>query len=300
MAISGANWATAQAMISCGVLRSNSPESPRISSEENMEENYTRYNDGVNPETTKRLLSLNRQFYNDHGSDFSETRRRLQPGVTRLLGTLHGDESILDAGCGNGELARALSRGGHHGSYLGLDFSLPLLKEARREAFVFPVQFVEADLVELTTKERGKMKEVSGTTSSFFFPLSSFDIVFCFAVLHHIPSCDLRLAVVRKVCDLLKPEGLFLHSNWQFLNSARLKARIQPWEAIGLAQEEVEANDYLLDWKRGGMGLRYVHHFNEEELSELAHAAHFEIEHTFYSDGQNRKLGLYQIWKKTP
>ena len=55
--------------------------------------------------------------------------------------------SILDLGCGNGELARTLSRRGHHGSYLGLDFSLPLLDEAEREAFAFPVQFMQADLV---------------------------------------------------------------------------------------------------------------------------------------------------------
>ena len=92
---------------------------------------------------------------------------------------------------------------------------------------------------------------------------------------------------------------MFIHSNWQFLNSPRLKARIQPWESIGLQGSDVDVNDYLLDWKRGGNGLRYVHHFDESELAELAKASGFEIVDTFYSDGENKRLSLYQIWKAT-
>ena len=112
-----------------------------------MAENYTRYNQGVKSNIVQQLLDLNRRFYTEYGRDFSATRGRLQTGVSRVIESLHGDESILDLGCGNGELARTLSRRGHHGSYLGLDFSPPLLNEAEREAFAFPVEFTQADLV---------------------------------------------------------------------------------------------------------------------------------------------------------
>jgi hypothetical protein len=95
---------------------------------------------------------------------------------------------------------------------------------------------------------------------------------------------------------LLKPEGRFIHSNWQFLNSEKLKARIQPWEAAAISSVEVDAGDYLLDWRSGGRGLRYAHHFTEEELFQLAQAGGFRIVESFYSDGANNKLGLYQIW----
>ena len=203
-----------------------------------MAENYTRYNVGVDSTTARRLLDLNRRFYTDHGRDFSATRERLQPGVTRILETLRGDESILDLGCGNGELARTLSRRGHHGSYLGLDFSLPLLDEAERESFGFPVKFTQADLA---LPDWGKRKEERFV--SFLFPLSSFDLVFAFAVLHHIPSDELRSNIIKKVHELLKPNGLFIHSNWQFLNSERLKARIQLWDKVGLNSQDVDSND---------------------------------------------------------
>ena len=89
-------------------------------------------------------------------------------------------------------------------------------------------------------------------------------------------------------------------SNWQFLNSEKLKARIQPWEAVGLWESDVDPGDYLLDWRSGGTGVRYVHHFSAAELSALARDAGFVIEETFHSDGTSGDLGLYQAWQVNP
>jgi tRNA (uracil-5-)-methyltransferase TRM9 len=122
-------------------------------------------------------------------------------------------------------------------------------------------------------------------------------VVTAFAVLHHIPSYELRLSILRIVCQLLQEDGLFIHSNWQFLTSEKLKARIQPWEAAAIPTSAVDAGDYLLDWRSGGKGLRYVHYFDEKELDELAKASGFRVADTFYSDGDGGRLGLYQIWK---
>jgi len=77
-----------------------------------------------------------------------------------------------------------------------------------------------------------------------------------------------------------------------------LKTRIQPWEKIGLIVDQVDSGDYLLDWRRGGYGLRYVHHFSEDELNTLAQESNFIITKSFYSDGQEGNLGLYQVWEK--
>lgn len=245
----------------------------------------------MNSPTTTRLLQINRDFYDQFGDSFSATRHRIQPGVRRVLETLRGDESILDLGCGNGELARTLAKRGHHGSYLGLDFSLPLLKDAKSQPDGFPIKFLQTDLIsDWENAMHPGQNETQSKGSGIF------DLVFSFATLHHIPSRDLRLNIVKKVRGLLKPNGRFVHSNWQFLNSEKLKARIQPWEAAAIRQPDVDAGDYLLDWRSGGKGLRYVHHFSEDELSSLAEAGGFEIVETFYSDGENNKLGIYQVW----
>lgn len=209
-----------------------------------------------------------------------------------MLARLKGDESILDLGCGNGELARALVKRGHHGPYLGVDFSLPLLREAESLPEGFSARFLQADLTKLSA-----LSDAQHAFGSQLLAAGSWSVVTAFAVLHHIPSTELRLDMLRTVRRLLREDGLFIHSNWQFLNSEKLKARIQPWEAANLSGSEVDAGDTLLDWRSGGKGLRYVHHFDEKELAELARSSRFQIVETFYSDGDTGNLGLYQIWE---
>jgi len=60
----------------------------------------------------------------------------------------------------------------------------------------------------------------------------------------------------------------------------------------------VDFGDYLLDWRSGGRGLRYVHHFDEAELNALAAASRFRVQETFYADGEGGRLGLYQVWER--
>jgi tRNA (uracil-5-)-methyltransferase TRM9 len=239
----------------------------------------------MNSGTAAYLIEINREFYTRFGDSFSATRHRIQPGVRRVLERLQGDESMLDLGCGNGELARELATRGHRGSYLGVDFSVPLLRDAEVQPDGFAARFMEMDLTQLPV------------TSNQMSVAGHWSLITAFAVLHHIPSVELRLDILRVVNQLLKRDGLFIHSNWQFLNSEKLKARIQPWEAVNLSESRVDAGDYLLDWQSGGHGLRYVHHYNEQELGDLARESNFTVIDTFYSDGQTGNLGLYQTWQ---
>ncbi len=236
--------------------------------------------------TAARLLALNKQFYQTFGREFSSTRLRLQPGVLRLLDQLAGDESILDLGCGNGELARELMRRGHRGPYTGLDFSLPLLGVARHGWEDAPATFVRADLTSPDWDQ-----QAAGSPPRLFAWLTAF------AVLHHIPGQETRLNILKKARGLLPAGGRFVHSEWQFLESTKLRLRIQPWEAAGLTDSDIDPGDHLLDWRSGGHGLRYVHHFDEAELEALAAASGFRVREAFRSDGENGRLGLYQAWE---
>ncbi len=240
----------------------------------------------MDTEVAAKLLALNHQFYQTMGESFSQTRLRLQPGVRRVLDTIPDDAHILDLGCGNGELARHLSEGAFNGRYTGLDNSRTLLDIARQKVPETPAyRFRLADIAELGWD--------SVLESDFS---TQFDLVLAFSVLHHLPGNLLRLQVVSNVCHILQPEGRFIHSEWQFLNSPRLRERILPWEQIDLSEAQVDSGDYLLDWRDGGYGLRYVHHFSEDELFLLAAQAGFSVEETFYSDGEQGNLGVYQTW----
>ncbi len=236
----------------------------------------------MNSRTVARLLALNKQFYQTFGHEFSSTRQHLQPGVLGVVDSLTGDEAILDLGCGNGELARELMRRGHRGAYTGLDFSPTLLEVARHGWEDAPATFIRADLARPDWD-----KKIAGP----------FDLVTAFATLHHFPGRKMRLDILEKARSMLVMGGTFVHSEWQFQNSDKLMARIQPWEVAGLTADDVDPGDALLDWRSGGRGLRYVHHFDEPELEALASASRFRVRQTWHSDGVNGVLGLYQIWE---
>jgi SAM-dependent methyltransferase len=245
----------------------------------------------VNPDAAQKLLVLNRQFYQTFAGQFSTTRLRLQPGVRMILEWLPHSGYILDLGCGNGYLATQLTHTHQGATYVGLDNSPGLLEVARQAcAGQKNITFHLADLTSPAWEL--DLAAAPGIRS----PLQ-FNTILAFAILHHIPGVPARTIILKKIRSLLQPDGRFIHSEWQFLNNPRLRLRIQPWEMVSLSQQEVDPGDYLLDWRQGGRGLRYVHHFSESELAELADECGFSIAETFYSDGEGGNLGLYQVWQ---
>ena len=235
-------------------------------------------------DTVKILIDLNHQFYQTFAHQFSATRQRIQPGVRQILQRLPSHARILDLGCGNGELWRSLGRQGFEGLYVGLDFSSGLLEEASQATETSPAQafFIQADF--------------SNPDWAKSTPVRDFDFILAFAVLHHLPGDELRRAMLGSIHDLLSPQGQFIHSEWQFMNSPRLAQRVQDWQILGLSPGQLDSGDYLMDWREGGRALRYVHLFTEIELELLAEHSGFRVSESFLSDGEGNRLGLYQVW----
>lgn len=236
----------------------------------------------MKPETAAKLIELNRQFYQKFGAAFSRTRGRIQPGVRKILSRIGRDAPLLDVGCGNGEFIRQLAANGHRAPVLGVDFSLPLLEDAARIPNGFPATFREMDI----TAEQWTV--VSG----------QYSVITSFATLHHIPSEEIRLRILRNIHERLVDDGEFIFSSWQFLRSERLMKRIQPWDVAGMDAAAVDEGDYLLDWRSEGTGYRYAHQYSVAELGALAAKSGFKVIEQFYSDGATGDLGLYQIWAK--
>ncbi len=244
----------------------------------------------MHPDTQERLLALNRDFYEGFADSFSDTRGRVQPGVRRILSQIDPQDRVLDLGCGNGTLARALARSGFRGHYLGLDMSEGLLENAARLLDAPDQGSFAFRTVDLASA--GWAGAVAG---------EGFDWVVSFAVFHHLPGLSLRRQVVSTMVQLVSPGGKAAVSVWQWQNSPRLRKRVLPWSAAGLSEDALDPGDVLLDWRAADrIGLRYVHTFDAAELSDLAQDGGFDVVDCFYSDGKPGNLALYQIWQRQP
>lgn len=220
----------------------------------------------MNADTVRRLNALNHEFYRLTAADFDQTRQSAWSGWDGLLPYLRPPLRVLDAGCGNGRFGlylweRLRPAGDAAGAadawlaYHGVDSSPALL--ARAQAALagrsgLAVQLEARDLLECPL-ETGE-----------------YELVALLGVLHHIPSAANRRNLLSGLAARLAPGGLLVFTTWRFCDIPRLRERIVPWPDDLAGQ--VEAHDYLLDWRRGERALRYCHYVDDAEHDALVAA----------------------------
>jgi tRNA (uracil-5-)-methyltransferase TRM9 len=238
----------------------------------------------MDEETIQKLLALNREFYAAFAQPFAASRSLSDPALTSILPHIPQRARVLDVGCGNGRLALLLDRERPGVTYLGIDATPALIEAARAQADKLVGVAAEFRIADIARP--GWSEALSGM---------SFDRIVALAVLHHVPSFDLRLQVVRESARLLEFGGRLILSTWQFLDSARLRRKVVDWAEVDVAEESLEPGDYLLDWRRGGRGLRYCHLVDEAEVERLAAGSGFRVRETFHAGGREGDLSLFAV-----
>ncbi|MBU3942929.1 class I SAM-dependent methyltransferase, partial [Patescibacteria group bacterium] len=174
-------------------------------------------------EYAQYLVNKTKADYNLISGDFSRTRNRLWEEITFLFKT-EKNEKVLDSGCGNGRYYELLK----HTDYTGVDNSRELIQIARGK---YPeAKFQVADALALP------------------FPDNSFDQVYSIAVLHHIPSKELRLKFLREIKRVLKPNGKVTLTAWKFhqKKERRLLIKYTILKIIGISK--LDFMDILEPW----------------------------------------------------
>ncbi|MEA2056343.1 MAG: class I SAM-dependent methyltransferase [Patescibacteria group bacterium] len=247
--------------------------------------------------TIQQLNQLNQKFYQDIAEDFADSRQYYWQGWSQLLPEIkkltEADDGVkkeikvLDLGCGNGRFAQFLNKHQINFSYVGVDNNQKLLKLARNNLKELEVNFKiqSIDLVSVLL-ERGLEHHFK----------EKFDFIVVFGVIHHIPDLQLRKKLFLSLARLLTKGGVAVVTAWQFANRARFKEKIIAPQKVGLNQNQLEENDFILDWKRGKTSYRYCHYLTLKEAKTfLQELPSFKLKKHFLADGKSNDLNLYLV-----
>ena len=150
------------------------------------------------------------------------------------------NEKVLDLGCGSGRLyslfftRSELISDRVNINYTGIDFAENLVKIAERK---YGDYFKTGDILNLP------------------FSDENFDSVWSIAVLHHIPSFELRKRVLNEIKRVLKPNGRVIITCWKIKSLLR--------------------KDIFIPFQGKK---RYYHIFSKKEIKKMFEKAGFKIE----------------------
>lgn len=189
--------------------------------------------------------------YNLIAREWDRSRSRPSQLKLKLTDEIEAGVKVLDVGCGNALILPFVLKKGAF--YYGLDVAENLIEIARGRY--------------AKEIEEGKASLVVGEASKLPFADAEFDFVISFAVLHHLPSEEIRKKFFDEIWRVLRPRGKTkiivwnLHNDWarnRFDIESQLNGK--------------PGGDVVIPWKgaRGTVVNRYMHQFSEEELCDLA------------------------------
>lgn len=223
-------------------------------------------------ELVQSIIKENRQGYNQIAEKFSQTRRFPWAEFKYFESYIKPGFNILDAGSGSGRLYNFLKN--KNIQYQGIDTSTNLVKISKD---TYPeASFREGDITALPYNN------------------DLFDLIFCVATLHHIPSSKLRAQTIREFNRVLKPNGYLLMTNWNLLSGLMWPtlARFTLKKIIG--QNKLDWMDITKPWKDNYGNIqtsRYLHAFTKGSLAKLLLNNGFTSPDQFYT-ARELKTGI--------
>jgi len=256
---------------------------------------------------TKRQTA---ETWDEIASQHGAYRRKSWPAVADFLKESQGAPSasmqnnapILDIGCGGASYLRKQD--------VGVDISFEMCKLANKmRAVAFPPTLQRKSKIFLAkktlcvfsgcaAKQNGNSASLSGKGCSVcadavFLPIRSgkFAKILSVATLHHLPTRENRLAFLREVKRVLKPNGRALITCWY-----RWQARHLPRAIFtqNVHKKWGRASRYLPAGKSAKSPiLRYYHLFSKRELAKLARQVFDDFEIKIEKGTKYKNLYLY-------
>lgn len=229
----------------------------------------------MNKEYAKYLLNKTREDYNRIAEEFSRTRKFVWEELKYLSKFVNDGDKVLDIGCGNGRLIEIFKD--FKIDYVGIDNSEKLIELAKEhQSFdwlgVEPFHFAPGQCFD-------KLKSAEFLVADALdlpFEDTSFDKAFSIAVLHHIPSVELRLKFLSEAKRVLKPGGLLILTVWGLWWRPVVWWNVIRFLFLKIFRKtKLDFKDIFVPWQKT-LG-RYIHCFTKSELKQLVEKAGFKV-----------------------
>lgn len=192
--------------------------------------------------------------WNDIAESFDETRRHPWQEILDFVATCSGTGIAI--GCGNGRHLAPLAH--TCSTAIGLD-SAPAMAAVARQ----------------NVHEEGLDNVAVAVADATSLPVASsvLDCALFIAALHNIDGHGRRVAALRELRRVLKPDGQALISAWSKWQDRfrwhSLRQLLTPWKTAG---------DVMVPWKKDGMHVqRFYHLYGRRELRRDIRQAGFHI-----------------------
>jgi tRNA (uracil-5-)-methyltransferase TRM9 len=188
---------------------------------------------------------------------FDTTRTRPWDICLEFIESLHVTDTVADIGCGNGRHLFPCAK--QCSTVIGVDISskmLQLVQAKLRNSSVSNVSLLHADAVHIPIPDR------------------SLDAVLFIASLHNIQGKEHRLAALREVARVLKPQGQALVSVWSRWQDKFYKQTLQRF-----IRHPCSSGDITMLWKQHKLNVpRFYHLYGRGEFIAQLHAAGVQID----------------------
>jgi len=248
----------------------------------------------MDAQTAEKLIQLNNDFYQQHGSSFAATRLSPWAGWQQCLDFLmNADDfsgqafSVLDLACGNLRFARFLfaALAKSQITYFAVDNNPSAVPE------MSSVNYQNLDILRVLLDNLPLGNQLEA-------PLC--DLSLAFGFLHHIPGWQMRLTLLESLIQQTRCSGYVLVSFWQFMSNPQLAAKAHDTHHQALAELgslALDENDYLLGWQNTPGAYRYCHSFTDYEIDRLIDSltGQARLLQRFSADGRTGDLNSYLV-----
>ncbi|MEA2098391.1 MAG: class I SAM-dependent methyltransferase [Patescibacteria group bacterium] len=225
----------------------------------------------MNKNNSQEIIEKIRDDYDLIAKEWDLSRNRASKVKINLISEIKPENKVLDIGCGNAlMLPFVLEKGAF---YCGIDIS--------------------KNLIEISKKKY--KKEIEEKKAKFFveqatklsFQNEEFDFVISFAVLHHIPSKELRKKFFEEIKRVSKSNAKVKIIVWNLLSdwaNKRFNIKSQ--------LDGKKSGNVLIPWKatREEIINRYYYQFSKKELLSLAKDVEFKnIKINFFDKAGKQK-----------